>query len=65
MLDSSGKPVSTISGPQIAGPWDMTSTSQGNETTLFVSKLWNLLVILNAGDTRGIESARGRNESAG
>jgi len=43
----------------------MTSTSQGNETTLFVSKLWNLLVILNAGDTRGIESARGRNESAG
>ncbi len=41
VLDSAGKPVSTISGPQIAGPWDMTSTSHGNETTLFVSNALN------------------------
>jgi hypothetical protein len=41
VLDSSGKPVSTIAGPQIAGPWDMTSTSHGNETTLFVSNALN------------------------
>jgi hypothetical protein len=33
VLDSDGKPVSTISGPQIAGPWDMTSTTQGTVTT--------------------------------
>jgi hypothetical protein len=37
MLGSSGKPVSTISGPQIAGPWDMTAATHGNVTTLFVS----------------------------
>jgi hypothetical protein len=41
VLDAGGKPVSTISGPQIAGPWDMTSTSRGNETTLFVSNALN------------------------
>jgi hypothetical protein len=37
VLDSSGKPVSTISSPQIAGPWDMTAVTQGSVTTLFVS----------------------------
>jgi sugar lactone lactonase YvrE len=41
VLDSSGKPVSTISGPQIAGPWDMTSATQGSVTTLFVSNALN------------------------
>jgi hypothetical protein len=41
VLDSNGKPVSTISGPQIAGPWDMTSTTQGNVTTLFLSNALN------------------------
>jgi hypothetical protein len=41
VLDSNGKPVSTISGPKIAGPWDMTSTTQGNTTTLFVSTALN------------------------
>lgn len=49
VLDSSGKPISTISGPQIAGPWDMTSTSHGNESTLFVS---NALV---GGPTKGVQ----------
>ncbi len=37
VLDSNGKPVSTIAGSQIAGPWDMTAVTRGNETTLFVS----------------------------
>ena len=41
MLNSDGKAVSTISGPQIAGPWDMTATSQGNVSTLFVSNALN------------------------
>jgi hypothetical protein len=41
VLDSTGKPVSTISGPQIAGPWDMTAVSQGSNTTLFVSNALN------------------------
>jgi hypothetical protein len=36
VLDSSGHPVKTISGPQIAGPWDMTSVTHGSATTLFV-----------------------------
>jgi hypothetical protein len=48
VLDSAGKPVSTISGPRIAGPWDMTSASQGNETTLFVSNA------LNGGAAKGL-----------
>jgi len=41
VLDSNGKPVSTISSPQIAGPWGMASTAQGNVTTLFVSNALN------------------------
>ncbi len=52
VLDSSGKPVSTISSPQIAGPWDMTSASQGNETTLFVSNA------LNGGAAKGIHTIK-------
>lgn len=52
VLDSSGKPVSTMSGPQIAGPWDMTSASHGNETTLFVSN------VLNGGAAKGIHTIK-------
>ncbi len=52
VLDSSGKPVSTISGPQIAGPWDMTSTTQGNITTLFVSNA------LNGGAAEGVHTIK-------
>lgn len=37
VLESNGKPIGTISSPHIAGPWDMTSASHGDETTLFVS----------------------------
>ena len=41
VLDSTGHPVSTIAGPNIQGPWDMTATSQGSDTTLFVSMVFN------------------------
>jgi hypothetical protein len=41
VLDSHGKPVSTISGPQIAGPWDMTAATTGAITNLFVSNALN------------------------
>jgi sugar lactone lactonase YvrE len=41
VLNSDGKPVSTISGPQIAGPWDMAATSRGDVSTLFVSNALN------------------------
>jgi hypothetical protein len=41
VLDSSGKPVSTIAGPQIQGPWDSTAVSEGSKTTLFVSNALN------------------------
>ena len=41
VLDSRGRPVSTIAGPQIQGPWDMTGVTQGSATTLFVSMALN------------------------
>lgn len=37
VLDSTGKPVSTISGPMIQGPWDSTVVSNGSTSRLFVS----------------------------
>ncbi|HEY2055984.1 MAG TPA: hypothetical protein VGH14_18775 [Solirubrobacterales bacterium] len=49
VLDSKGKPLSTISGPKIGGPWDMTAMSKGNESTLFVS---NALI---GGPTKGVQ----------
>jgi sugar lactone lactonase YvrE len=52
VLDPSGKPVSTISGPQIAGPWDMTSTTQGSMSTLFVSNA------LNGGAASGVHTIK-------
>jgi sugar lactone lactonase YvrE len=52
VLDSSGKPVSTISSAQIAGPWDMTSVTQGNMTTLFVSNA------LNGGAAKGVHTIK-------
>jgi hypothetical protein len=41
VLDSSGHPLETISGPPINGPWDMTSVSQGQNSTLFVTNVLN------------------------
>lgn len=49
VLDSNGKPISTIAGPNVAGPWDMTATSSGDKSTLFVS---NALV---GGPTKGVQ----------
>jgi hypothetical protein len=49
VLDSSGKPVSTISGKLIQGPWDMTASTQGSTTTLFVS------MALNGGAKKGVK----------
>jgi hypothetical protein len=41
VLDPGGRPVSTIAGPNIQGPWDMTAASHGSATTLFVSNVFN------------------------
>ncbi len=41
VLDASGHPVETISGPPIDGPWDMTSVSEGANATLFVTNVLN------------------------
>lgn len=41
VLDSSGHPVETIAGAPIDGPWDMTSVSEGANSTLFVSNVLN------------------------
>jgi hypothetical protein len=50
VLDSRGDPLSTISGPQIQGPWDMTALTQGRDTTLFVS------MVLNGGAAEGVHT---------
>ena len=41
VLDPRGHPVSTIAGPQIQGPWEMTAVTRGADTTLFVSMALN------------------------
>jgi hypothetical protein len=41
VLNDDGTPVSTISGPNIEGPWDMASVSHGADTSLFVSNALN------------------------
>ncbi|HEX8754335.1 MAG TPA: hypothetical protein VF731_13060 [Solirubrobacterales bacterium] len=41
VLDSEGKPVETIAGKNIQGPWDSTAKSEGSKTTLFVSNALN------------------------
>jgi hypothetical protein len=50
VLDGNGKPVSTISTRNIEGPWGMTSVTQGNTTTLFVSN------VLNGGAAKGVHT---------
>ncbi len=50
VLDPGGRPVSTISGPNIQGPWDSTAKSEGSKTTLFVSNA------LNGGAAKGIHT---------
>src|SRR6266851_3083968 len=41
ILNSSGKPVATLSGNGINGPWDMTAVDMGNGAVLFVSNVLN------------------------
>jgi hypothetical protein len=41
VLDSAGKPVETISGAPINGPWDMTALDSGSTATLFVTNVLN------------------------
>jgi hypothetical protein len=41
VLNSAGHPVSTITGPDVEGPWDMTTVTRGATTTLFVSNVLN------------------------
>jgi hypothetical protein len=52
VLDSSGRPVSTIAGPNIEGPWDMTAAAHGSETDLFVS------MVLNGGPEKGLHTVK-------
>jgi hypothetical protein len=41
VIDSRGKPVETISGGSINGPWDMTAVDNGESATLFVTNVLN------------------------
>jgi hypothetical protein len=41
VIDPSGRPVETISGGPINGPWDMTATESGATATLFVTNVLN------------------------
>lgn len=41
VLDSTGKPVETFSGPLINGPWDMTAWERGGKAKLFVTNVLN------------------------
>ena len=50
VLDSGGRAVSTIAGPNIQGPWDMTAATHGSTTTLFVS------MVLNGGPKKGLHT---------
>jgi hypothetical protein len=52
VLDSAGRPIGTIAGSQIAGPWDMTAVTHGAETTLFVTNA------LNGGAAKGVKTIK-------
>jgi hypothetical protein len=47
VLDSMGKPVETIFGSLINGPWDMTARESGQEARLFVTNVLNGTVAAN------------------
>jgi hypothetical protein len=47
VLDSMGKPVETIFGSLISGPWDMTARERGGEAILFVTNVLNGTVAAN------------------
>jgi sugar lactone lactonase YvrE len=50
VLNSTGKTVETIADKNIEGPWDMTSTTEGSTTTLFVSN------VLSGGAKAGLKT---------
>lgn len=52
VLDRTGRPVSTIAGSKIQGPWDMTAVGRGSQTSLFVSNA------LNGGAANGIHTIK-------
>ena len=41
VLNSAGKPVETLSGANINGPWDMAESDNGDSASLFVSNVLN------------------------
>src|SRR5258708_28660540 len=41
VVDAQGKPVETFSGGNINGPWDMTSSEDGDKVQLFFSNVLN------------------------
>lgn len=45
VLDSSGKPVETISGSSVDGPWDMTASDSGASAALFVTNALNGTIV--------------------
>ena len=45
VIDDTGQLVSTISGPMIRGPWDMTVTDLGSHAIAFVSNVLNGTVV--------------------
>jgi hypothetical protein len=47
ILNSSGQPISTLSGNGINGPWDMTAVDMGNAAVLFVNNVLNGTVAAN------------------
>jgi hypothetical protein len=53
VINSSGKPVETISGGPINGPWDMTALDQNGTATLFVTNVLNGTVAASPGTVPG------------
>jgi hypothetical protein len=54
VINPSGRPVETISGDPINGPWEMTSAADtGSEATLFVSNVLNGTVAAGGGTVDG------------
>jgi hypothetical protein len=53
VIDRHGKPVETISGAPINGPWDMTALDNGTFATLFVTNVLNGTVAASPGTVDG------------
>jgi sugar lactone lactonase YvrE len=53
VIDRHGKPVETISGALINGPWDMTALDSGSMATLFVTNVLNGTVAASPGTVAG------------